>query len=191
MNTFPNSAKLGLVLAVSAAIAIPITQVQAQSEEPNVLEEIVVSARKRNESIQEVPLSIQVFSAAEMARANILDLAGVANFAPGVTLFENVDRGYGQVFIRGMQNTPPVGDTTRELASIFLDGVYFTGGVSGISTNNIERVEVIKGPQSALLGRSTFSGAINFISKTTSMEPGGSLSVTAASFDVYRFLWSI
>lgn len=156
-----------------------------------LLEEVVVSARKRSESLQDVPLSIQVFTDEEMARANILDLNGVANFAPGVSLFENVDRGYGQVFIRGMQNTPPVGDTTRELASIFLDGVYFTGGVGAISTNNIERVEVLKGPQAALLGRSTFSGAINFVTKTASMEPGGNVMVTAASDEDYRFMGSV
>ncbi|MFK7828673.1 MAG: TonB-dependent receptor [Congregibacter sp.] len=184
------SARLSLVAAVAAVSAVPTGMAMAQEAAPT-LEEVIVSARKRNESLQDVPLSIQVFTAAEMQRANVLDLNGVANFAPGVTLFENVDRGYGQVFIRGMQNTPPVGDTSRELASIFLDGVYFTGGVSGISTNNIERVEVIKGPQSALLGRSTFSGAINFITKTPAMEPGGSISLTGASDEDYRFQGSL
>lgn len=189
MNTLPGTTRLTLAAAVATAVAMPLQIAQAQ--DAPVLEEIIVSARKRSESLQDVPLSIQVFTNAEMQRANILDLNGVANFAPGVTLFENVDRGYGQLFIRGMQNTPPVGDTTRELASIFLDGVYYTGGVSGISTNNIERVEVIKGPQSALLGRSTFSGAINFITKTPAMEPGGSVIVTAASDEDYRFQGSM
>lgn len=184
------SARLTLVTAVAAASAIPSGLALAQEAAPG-LEEVVVSARKRNESLQDVPLSIQVFGEDEMARANILDLNGIANFAPGVSLFENVDRGYGQVFIRGMQNTPPVGDTSRELASIFLDGVYYTGGVSGINTNNIERVEVIKGPQAALLGRSTFSGAINFITKTPSMEFGADISVTAASDEDYRFQGAI
>lgn len=189
---YPNgNSKLLLIAAVAAASIAPATSVAQQDDAAAVMEEIVVSARKRTESLQDVPLSIQVFTDEEMQRANILDLNGVANFAPGVQLFENTDRGYGQLFIRGMQNTPPVGDTTRELASIFLDGVYYTGGVSGINTNNIERVEVIKGPQAALLGRSTFSGAINFITKTPSMEPSGNISVTAASDEDYRFQGSV
>lgn len=190
MKLLSCSARLILLTAVAAASAIPSGLALAQEAAP-ALEEIIVSARKRDESLQDVPLSIQVFGEAEIQRANILDLNGIANFAPGVSLFENVDRGYGQLFIRGMQNTPPVGDTSRELASIFLDGVYYTGGVSGINTNNIERVEVIKGPQAALLGRSTFSGAINFITKTPGMEFGGDLSVTAASDEDYRFQGSI
>lgn len=184
MSKIFNFSKPGIVAVVAAAVATPGGSLMAQ-DTPS-LEEVVVSARKRAESLQDVPLSIQVFTESEMQLANILDLNGVANFAPGVQLFENVDRGYGQLFIRGMQNTPPVGDTTRELASIFLDGVYYTGGVSGINTNNIERVEVIKGPQAALLGRSTFSGAINFITKTPGMEPTGRVMVTAATDEDYR-----
>ena len=149
-------------------------------------EEVVVTARKRTESLQTVPLSIQAFSAEQIAQANIANLERLADFAPGVTLFESIDRGYGQVFIRGMQNIPPVGDTTRELASVFIDGIFYTGGVSGINTDNIERVEVIKGPQSALLGRSTFSGAINFITKTPAQDLGGGVTAMVGSDDEYR-----
>lgn len=148
--------------------------------------EIVVTARKRSESIQDVPLSIQAFSSEKLAASNIGDLSDLAAYAPGLTLFENVDRGYGQVFIRGMQNVPPVGDTSRELASVFIDGIYFTGGVSAINTDNVERVEVIKGPQSALFGRSTFSGAVNFISKTPGNTLGASVRATAKTDDEYE-----
>lgn len=148
--------------------------------------DMVVTARKRTESIQDVPLSIQAFSAEQLAASNIADLADLSKFAPGLTLFENVDRGYGQVFIRGMQNVPPVGDTSRELASVFIDGIFFTGGVSAINTDNVERVEVIKGPQSALFGRSTFSGAINFISKTPGNTFSGSMHATAKTDNEYE-----
>lgn len=156
-----------------------------------MLEEIVVSARKQAENIQDIPLSMQALSADDIERSNILDLADIANFAPGVALFENTDRGYGQLFIRGLSNTPPVGDTSRELSSIFIDGVYYTGGVSGINTANIERVEVIKGPQGAVLGRSGFSGAINFITRTPSDTFAADISATLTSDEEYRIEGSI
>ena len=148
---------------------------------------IIVTARKREESLQETPLSIQAFSEQDLALSDVADLSDLAALAPGVSLFENTDRGYGQVFIRGMQNTPPVGDTSRELASAFIDGVYYVGGVSGINTDNIERIEVIKGPQSALYGRSTFSGAINFITKTPDDEFSGKVRAKIAQDSNYEF----
>lgn len=174
--------KVILLPVTLCVVGLPLAAAAAEA----TVEEIVVTARKRAETVQDVPLSIQALTDEEIERSNIGDLADVAAFAPGVTLFENVDRGYSQVFIRGMSNTPPVGDTTRELASIFIDGVYYTGGASGINTDNVERVEVIKGPQSALLGRSTFSGAINFITKTPAEELAGKVSATLATDEEYE-----
>ncbi len=176
-----------LAIAAGALVATLANTAAAQTvAEAGLASEIVVTARKRSESIQDVPLSIQAFSSEQLAASNIGDLSDLAAFAPGLTLFENVDRGYGQVFIRGMQNVPPVGDTSRELASVFIDGIYFTGGVSAINTDNLERVEVIKGPQSALFGRSTFSGAVNFITKTPGNTLSGSVRATAQTDDEYE-----
>ncbi len=183
-NSKRHQTALGAIATVLASLA---TGAGAQTvADAGASAEIVVTARKRTESIQDVPLSIQAFSSEQLATSNIGDLADLAAFAPGLTLFENVDRGYGQVFIRGMQNVPPVGDTSRELASIFIDGIYFTGGVSAINTDNLERVEVIKGPQSALFGRSTFSGAVNFITKTPGNTLSGSVRATAQTDDEYE-----
>lgn len=185
-----------MVTAGSAAIvtgmSITVPAAQAQEMAPAAASNtIIVTARKREETLQETPLSIQVLTEVEIERSDISDLDDIAAFSPGVSLFENTDRGYGQVFIRGMQSTPPVGDTSRELASIFIDGIYYTGGVSGINTDNIERVEVIKGPQSALYGRSTFSGAINFITRTPGDTFGGSARVKIAEDQNYEIAGSV
>ncbi|WP_439532229.1 TonB-dependent receptor [Polymorphobacter sp.] len=184
---------LTLLLASASAlvIAAPATAQETADAAEAGSAEIVVTARKRAESLQDVPLSVQAFTAETLEASNILNLEGLAAFAPGVQLFQNVDRGYGQVFIRGLQNTPPVGDTSRELASIFIDGIYFTGGVAAINTDNIERVEVIRGPQSALFGRSTFSGAINFITKTPGNDIRATISGTAATYDDYNISASL
>lgn len=185
-----------MVTAGSAAIVtgmlITVPAAQAQEVAPAAASNtIIVTARKREETLQETPLSIQVLTEVEIERSDISDLDDIAAFSPGVSLFENTDRGYGQVFIRGMHSTPPVGDTSRELASIFIDGIYYTGGVSGINTDNIERVEVIKGPQSALYGRSTFSGAINFITRTPGDTFSGSARVKIAEDQNYEFAGSV
>ena len=179
------------MLLAAAAPAAAQAPEQAVAEAESVSAEILVTARKRQESLQSVPVSVQAFTSEALEASNILNLEDLAAFSPGVQLFQNVDRGYGQVFIRGLQNTPPVGDTTRELASIFIDGIYFTGGVAAINTDNIERVEVIRGPQSALFGRSTFSGAINFITKTPGNDLSATLSATAATYDEYMISGTI
>lgn len=194
----PNTARrMALFSAGCALAAIAAVPANAQAANPQAAAsdvntaEIIVTARKRSESLQSVPISVQAFTADALEASNITNLESLAAFAPGVQLFQNVDRGYGQVFIRGLQNTPPVGDTSRELASIFIDGIYFTGGVSAINTDNIERVEVIRGPQSALFGRSTFSGAINFITKTPGNDLSATLGATVATFDDYMISGSI
>jgi iron complex outermembrane receptor protein len=191
------------ILTTSAILALSITAVSpaiAQNAEaepaannndapnPNI---IIVTARLREESLQDTPLSIQALTAEDLEKSGIADLSDIANFAPGLTLFENTDRGYGQVFLRGMSSTPPVGDTSRELASVFIDGIYYIGGVSGINTDNLERVEVVKGPQSALYGRSTFSGAINFITKKPGNEWSGNVSTTLATYGEFEASGSI
>lgn len=173
---------VGVMLPWAISVApVAWSQPADESTQRWSMEEVVVTARKREESLQEVPLSVLAFTEEQLQRSDIADLDDLAAYTPGLQLFENVDRGYGQVFIRGLQNTPPVGDTTRELASVFIDGVYFTGGVSAINTDNLQRVEVIRGPQSALFGRSTFSGAINFITKTPANEFGAKLRARVAT----------
>lgn len=186
--------KSALLMTASTIAAGLVTGLPASAQGDNFsagTELITVTARKRAETIQDVPLSIQVFSAQAIDTSDIDGLGDLADYTPGLTLFENVDRGYGQVFIRGLQNTPPVGDTTRELASVFVDGIFFTGGVSAINTDNVERVEVIRGPQSALFGRATFSGAINFITKSPGDELAGNIRAYAATDDEYEISASL
>lgn len=187
----------GSVFVIASIISLPATAQDASEElavnddTTVIYDPITVTARKRVESLQDVPLSIQAFTAEMLDDADIDNIQDLAGYTPGLTLFENVDRGYGQIFIRGLQNTPPRGDTTRELASVFIDGVFFTGGVSAINTDNIERVEVIRGPQSALFGRATFSGAVNFITKTPGNDFAANVRTLIASDDEYEVSGSV
>lgn len=178
------------VLFVSLAALLPAAPAMTQTPQM-AIEEVVVTARKRQETLQDIPLTVQALSGATLEDLGIDSLAGIQALAPGVTLFQNTDRSYGQVFLRGMSSVAPVGDTTRELASIFIDGVNYVGAIPALSLDNLERVEIVKGPQSALYGRSTFSGAINFVTRKPGDELGGKASVRWAEDNEREFAAAI
>jgi len=140
----------------------------AQSAQAGGLEEIIVTARKRAESVQDVPLSITAFSAKTIQQAAIVDVRDVARLAPNVTLQTTGGAGTGRFIpnltFRGLQNVFP--QPRAQVGAVFVDGNYVLGGVNAVNTSDVERIEVLRGPQNAYFGRNTFAGAINFITKT-------------------------
>ncbi|MFO1426170.1 MAG: TonB-dependent receptor plug domain-containing protein [Steroidobacteraceae bacterium] len=135
------------------------------------LEEVTVTARKTEESVLSVPLAVTAISAEAIEKRGIKDITDVATYTPSFR-FQNQavgrnDRGFKQYVIRGM--VPNSALATRQAATLFVDGAPAAGGnVSGLT--DIERVEVVKGPQSAFFGRSTFAGAINFVTRAPGYE---------------------
>jgi outer membrane receptor protein involved in Fe transport len=128
------------------------------------VEEIVVTARKREESLQEVPISIVAFTDKQLRERNISNAYDVAKFTPNFTMARNLGRRLDSPIIRGQFN-PGRG---RANASFFVDDVYLPGEFGSIATSsldNVERVEVLRGPQAALFGRATFAGAVNYITR--------------------------
>jgi iron complex outermembrane receptor protein len=161
---------IGLVAIVAAASGAAQAQV----------EEIVVTARKQAENLQDVPLTVTAFTAETIEAAGIQSMTDLQAFTPGLNFWQNVDRGFAQIMFRGMSNSVPTGDTSREAASVFLDGIYFIGNAGVLNFEDIERVEVVKGPQSAFFGRATFGGAVNFVSKTPGDTFGGRFNARIA-----------
>lgn len=162
-------------LCSTGGIAAPVDAEQAKD---GVLEEVIVTARSREESLYDAPLSITSLGASEIRNANLRDISDLAQVAPGFFYTPQVTFSSSRVTpalrFRGM--TIPRNDPLEQLGGVFVDGVYLFGGAQSLTFDDIERVEVIKGPQSALFGRSTFSGAINFITR----EPGTELSGKAS-----------
>lgn len=140
------------------------------------IEEIVVTARKREESIRDVPLAITAFTADDLARRNIEDLTDVARFTAGFS-FENFTGGTNPApIIRGLTQTT-LTDRNQNVGT-FVDGVHVQQqGNIDMALMDIERIEVLKGPQNAQYGRSAFAGAINYIARKADLER---LSATAA-----------
>jgi iron complex outermembrane receptor protein len=167
----------GTAFAVLVGLAAPVA---AQG-----LEEIVVTARKREEKLSEIPLSITAFSAEDIARKGFRDLEDITKAAPGVQ-YSNMGnqipgRYDSQIRFRGMNVN--ISDPSLQLGSLFVDGVYVLGGSQSIPVNDLERIEVIKGPQSAYFGRGTFGGAINYITRNPSLtDYKGQVDVSAATY---------
>jgi iron complex outermembrane receptor protein len=156
-------------VAISAMIATPAFAQQAQSDDGGIAE-IVVTAQKRAENVQDVPIAISAFTAEAMQERGVTDVSSLSNLAPNVTLDAGTPfSGSGAVlaaYIRGIGANdfafnidPGVG--------VYLDGVYLARSVgANQELPDVERVEVLKGPQGTLFGRNTIGGAISIVTHT-------------------------
>ncbi len=132
------------------------------------IDEVVVTARKADENLQDVPVAITALGAQMIEEARIENLDDVASLTPGLNFFSSNGEALPVPVIRGVAPTDIFGETN---AAIFVDGVYVAGREGlNFSILDVERIEIVKGPQSALYGRNAFSGAINYVSKRPSDE---------------------
>lgn len=169
------------VLVVAAACLLPVP---AGAEE--ALPEITVTARKREESLQEVPLSISVLDADAIQERNIDTVYDVATFTPGFNFSPNtVGRRLDAPSIRG-QFTPLANYGSEGNVGFYVDGVFVSGTAGGLTTDNVERIEVIKGPQVAQFGRAAFAGAVNYITRRPTEDQQGGLDLKAGEDREYK-----
>jgi iron complex outermembrane receptor protein len=179
------------VLSLSfAASAAPVAAQDSPAAEEEAKGEIIVSARKRDENLEDVPISINVLGVEALERKGIDGPAEIANQTPGLTFDVGLVPSDTRVSIRGLQAT-----RGRPNVAILVDGVDTSSenfGVAGggILANlrmvDVERVEVVKGPQTVLYGRSAFAGAINYVSKRPGDEFEGSMSAMGGKFGTYE-----
>ncbi len=175
-----------LFRAIAGAILFLLVIEPAVAE----LDDMVVTVRRIEEKAQDVPISISSFSAQTIEQARIQNIDDLANFTPNLT-FESgeagrratpVIRGIATIDTRAFDN--PVG--------IFIDGIFVSGrAVQNVNLLDVERVEVVRGPQSALFGRNTFAGAINYVTKKPTNELEGKLEATAAEDELYQVMGSV
>lgn len=173
---------------LAATIAIP-QFAQAQTVQPAAAtqpvadaDDVVVTARKKSENIQDVPVAITAFTDAEIKSARITNLADVAKLTPGLVFTPLFGRQNQLPIIRGAAQT--LGQLN---VGVFLDGIFLAGkaGVD-LELNDLQRIEVVKGPQSALYGRNTFAGAINYVTARPSQKLAGRIEGTAGSDGLYK-----
>jgi iron complex outermembrane receptor protein len=138
--------------------------------DPLALEEVVVTATKREESIQEVPMSVTAFTSEFFKDSGVTNLAGLEQYTPSLKITQGTDSNSTSIRIRGIGS---VGTNVGIDPSVgmFIDGVY--QGRAGMSIGDlidIQRVEILRGPQGTLYGKNTAAGAISIISMAPSPE---------------------
>lgn len=155
----------------------------AAAQEASQIEDIVVTARKQSERLQEVPIAITAMSAEEMQRRGIREVTDLSSIAPGLNIEKDQGRRFERPVIRGQANV----FGAPNVAS-FVDGVYIPDSLFATELAFVDQVEVIKGPQSALYGRQTFAGAISYTTRRPSQTLEGLARITAAEHNEFNFL---
>jgi iron complex outermembrane receptor protein len=150
------------------------------STQATQLDEVVVTAQKRSQSINDVPAAVTAFTAETRQIIGLSNLSDFANFTPGLTYSKGDDR----VFLRGIGRQTNTAGSDPGVAT-YTDGFY-DSGTSGVSQSDffVDRVEVLRGPQGTLYGRNSIGGAINAISKRPTDAFLAEARFTAADYDV-------
>jgi iron complex outermembrane receptor protein len=175
--------RCGAYFALVAIIVFPYEPLSAQQPGATaVLEEIVVTARRREENLQNLPLSIAAFSADTMRAQGVYNVEQIGEFVPSVTLATGERANNTLIFIRGIGGGHP--DPTFPFGSgMYIDGHYIPNSMGGfMSTLDIERVEVLRGPQGTLYGKNTTGGAINVISAKPGPDFSSDLTLRMGDF---------
>ncbi len=168
------TAVAGIMLAT-----LPFT---AAAQQRAVLDEIIVTAQKRAESLQEVPIAVSAFDADSLRLSGVATLDDISHRTPGLTMgrFNAVQP---QIFIRGIGSTDQSASGDQSVG-VFIDGVYMgrTGFVD-LDFFDLERVEVLRGPQGTLYGKNVVGGAINLITERPSETFDARIEGSIGNFD--------
>ncbi|RMB01926.1 outer membrane receptor protein involved in Fe transport [Eilatimonas milleporae] len=179
---------LAPLIGISTGAALAQSSAPAGSEE-FMMEEITVSARRRLETLQDVPIAVDVLTAEQIRARGINTTEDVAKFTSGLVFDQGISLQDTRPVIRGLPATrgrPPVG--------VLLDGIDVSseslGNAGGGSLLNqrlldLERIEVVKGPQSALYGRAAFAGAVNYVTKRPGDEFEGEVNASYGRFGTF------
>jgi outer membrane receptor protein involved in Fe transport len=183
---------LGAGVTALATLAAPVyAQEETAAEETTVddsrtLQTVTITATKREQTLQDVPIAVSVVDEATITRAAIVDLNDLQSIVPSLSINQLQSSANTNFVIRGFGNgannagiEPSVG--------VFIDGVYRSRSASQIADlPNIERVEVLRGPQSTLFGKNASAGVISVVTKKPQYEFGGLVDATVSNFNGYR-----
>lgn len=179
--------RLLLTTTILAGLAGP-----AAAEEPAAVEEVIVTATKRAENLQDVPLAISAFGAQVLKRAGVEDTRQLMALAPSLNLSVTTSDSAGVVIrLRGL-GSEAINPGLESSVATFVDGVYRSrSNLSLAAIPGIERVEVLRGPQGTLFGKNTTSGLISVVTKRPSFESVGEASASVGNYDYQQYVLGV
>ena len=179
-NQFLLSGVAGIAMLAGAAPAFAqaapadAATVDASDVDDSNINEIIVTAQKREQSLQDVPISMEVVSGAKLAEFNTSDIKAVMNYTPNV--FVQSTAGNDVIYIRGF-GSPPANFAFDQSVSLYVDGIYAGRNRQAQAPFfDLERVEVLRGPQGALFGKNTAAGAVSVVSAGPTKDFEGAIT---------------
>lgn len=181
------TAILTSILCSTAIVAVTPTYAQDESLSNTGIGEIVVTAQKRTENIQDVPIAISAVSSEFLEARDINSIDALGTIAPNVKIERAPsNKTISQISIRGSVTINPA-VTWEPAVGLYIDGVYIAKAQGSIfDVADLERVEILRGPQGTLYGRNALAGAINLVTRKPSGELGGSAEITYGNYDFWR-----
>jgi iron complex outermembrane recepter protein len=195
--TATRTVKLAALCTTALALFATATPAFAQASDEEGAEGrevIIVTARKRAEDIQTVPIAISAYTAQELAERNITNFADLGNSTPGLNVTSIAGGTTQQIFVRGLAPANTTTDLNVEAnVGTFIDGIYQTSRntLDIIAVLDVDQIEVAKWPQSALFGRSTFAGALSIRTRRPRDEMTADIALTAGADKDFRVKGSI
>lgn len=185
-----NKSRLALQLGLSlSAIALCAPAFAQDSDTVSdsselVIGKVVVTAQKREQDLQEVPLAVSAIGSEKLEQLNVRDTRDLSGLAPNVTIVQGIASPSGAVVsMRGLTSPASESFGLDQANAIYLDGVYIArSGIAAFDVMDIERVEVLRGPQGTLFGRNSTGGAIAFVTRDPLDTFQARASYTAGNF---------
>jgi len=183
-KTTMNRVRRSITLVLSGMLIAPLSQAQTSGEDDTVgLEEVIVTAQKREQSAMDIPVTVDVFSASDIEKTGALNLAEIQDFIPGFEV--GLSATQSSIAIRGVSsaNISTGGDPS---VATFYDDVYLPRGATSMAFSDLARVEVLKGPQGTLYGRNAAAGVVNVIPNSPAAGTEGFIRTRLGNYSLVR-----
>ncbi|RJF94166.1 TonB-dependent receptor [Sphingomonas cavernae] len=174
--------------AAVLAFAAPAFAQDAASDNSGIgNEEIVVTAQRREERLVDVPISVSAMGSEALDRGGVTNVSNIGTYVPNIQINQTVGNTFGPLIsIRGLAPSSDTSLGRDQPVGLYIDGVPIAKSTgAAFDTVDLERVEVLRGPQGTLYGKNTIGGAVNLITRKPSGEFGGQLTLGAGEDDLY------
>ena len=183
-SRFGSIRSIAIAVAVGVGLGLPAVAQQEGARESGSIDEIIVTATKREQSLQEVPIAVSAFQGEDLETRGITELEDLQQISPSISVYgSNSTSNGGTLRIRGMGTTGNNPGLESAVGS-FIDGVYRSrSGQAYGDFLDVERIEILRGPQGTLFGKNTSAGAVQIITKKPSFDWGGQITGSYGNYD--------